>query len=142
MSSVRFVVVLLLIGVPVAAEPRPTDEPRAKLIVSERAVADALERTPATTASAATQTQGQRDSLKNGAVIGAIVGAVAMGTGVGLLCKALQEPTDPSCWGSVGVGALYGAGIGVAAGVGLDALFVKGQRAVQPVLIRRTSIRP
>ena len=72
----------------------------------------------------------------------AIVGAVAMGTGVGLLCKALQEPTDPSCWGSVGVGALYGAGIGVAAGVGLDALFVKGHRAVQPVLIRRTSMRP
>ena len=142
MKPLKFVAVLLLIAVPAAAEPRPTDEPRGKLIVSQRAVVDALERTPTAAASLAAQTQGQRDSLKNGAIVGAIVGAVAMGTGVGLLCKALQEPTDPSCWGSVGVGALYGAGIGVAAGVGLDALFVKGQRAVQPVVIRRTSIRP
>jgi hypothetical protein len=142
MSSLKFVAVLLLMAVPTAAEPRSTDEPGRKLIVSQRAVVDALERTPTSAASIAAQTQGQRDSLKNGALVGAVVGALAMGTGVGLLCKALQEPTDPSCWGSVGVGALYGAGIGVAAGVGLDALFVKGQRAVQPVVIRRTSIRP
>jgi hypothetical protein len=135
----RLVVVLLLIAVPASAERGATDEPRAKLIISDRAVSQAMDRTPAT---AATQTQGQRDSLKNGAIIGAIVGAAVMGTGVGMLCKALQEPTDPSCWGSAGIGALYGAGIGVAAGVGLDALFVKGQRTVQPVLIRRTSIRP
>jgi hypothetical protein len=141
MSSLKFVAVLLLMAVPTAAEPRSTDEPGRKLIVSQRAVVDALERTPTSAASIAAQTQGQRDSLKNGALVGAVVGALAMGTGVGLLCKALQEPTDPSCWGSVGV-ALYGAGIGVAAGVGLDALFVKGQRAVQPVVIRRTSIRP
>jgi hypothetical protein len=135
----RLVVVLLLMAVPASAEPRATDEPPAKLIISDRAVSQALDRTPAP---AAAQTQGQRDSLKNGALIGAIVGAAVMGTGVGMLCKALQEPTDPSCWGSVGIGALYGGGIGVAAGVGLDALFVKGQRTVQPVLIRRTSIRP
>ena len=141
MSSPKFITVLLLMAIPAAAEPRTTDEPTEKLIISERAVSDALDRAP-TPMAAATQTQGQRDSLKNGAVIGAMVGAAVMGTGVGLLCKALQEPTDPSCWGSVGIGALYGAGIGVAAGVGLDALFVKGQRALQPVLIRRTSIRP
>ena len=93
-------------------------------------------------AASATQSSGQRDSLKNGALIGAIVGAAAMGTGVGLLCKALQEPSDPSCWGSVGIGALYGAGIGAAVGVGLDALFARGQRPVQPVAIRLTSTRP
>jgi hypothetical protein len=131
--------VLLLAALPAAAEPRATDEPRAKLVISERAVSEALARTPA---SFTTQTHGQRDSLKNGAVIGAVVGAAVMATGVGLLCKALQEPTDPTCWGSVGIGALYGGGIGVAAGVGLDALFAKGQRAVQPVAIRKTSIRP
>lgn len=142
MSSAKFIVIVLLVAIPAAAEPRTTDEPRGKLIISERAVSNALDLTPTPMASAATQPQGQRDSLKNGAVIGAIIGTAVMGTGVGLLCKALQEPTDPSCWGSVGIGALYGAGIGVAAGVGLDALFVKGQRVVQPVLIRRTSIRP
>lgn len=142
MSWPKLIVILLSMAIPAAAEPTTTDEPKSRLILSERAVWDALDRTPTPMASEATQTQGQRDSLKNGAVIGAIVGAAVMGTGVGLLCKALQEPTDPSCWGSAGIGALYGAGIGVAAGVGLDALFVKGQRAVQPVLIRRTSIRP
>jgi hypothetical protein len=39
----------------------------------------------------------QRDSLKNGLVIGAIAGAAAFGTFAGILCKAQQEPGGRSC---------------------------------------------
>lgn len=64
----------------------------------------------------------KRDSVKNGALIGAVVGAIALGGFVGWLCNMLQEPSDPSC---VPPSLLYtgvGAGIGAAAGAGIDAL--------------------
>jgi hypothetical protein len=63
-----------------------------------------------------------RDSLWNGAAIGAAIGGGATTAFVAFVCHALKEPGDPSCWGGVlAVGAL-GAGVGAAAGAGIDAL--------------------
>jgi hypothetical protein len=103
--------------------PRP-----ARLIISERAVADGL----ATARPAATAVQRRDDSIKNGAIIGAIVGAIALGGFVGWLCHMLQEPTDPSC---VPPSLLYtgiGAGIGAAAGAGIDALTARQPQLFPP----------
>ena len=108
-------------------------EPVRKLIISERAIALGL---AANAPAPAQVNRPQSDSLKNGTIIGAVIGAVGMGIGVGLLCKALQEPSDPSCWTSVGVGALYGVGIGALGGLGIDALMTRSPRAVSPVLFQ------
>ena len=63
-----------------------------------------------------------RDSVKNGAIIGAVVGAASLG-GFGLfLCEALREPGNPPCWRGALAVAGIGAGIGAAAGAGIDAL--------------------
>ena len=121
--------VVLSLATPAIAQERSRDVPATKLIISERAIAEGMA-AHAPSANAAAQAN-QRDSVKNGMIIGALVGALAMGAGAGLLCKALQEPTDPSCWKSVGVGGLYGAGIGVAAGAGIDALFVRQPQATR-----------
>ncbi len=62
-----------------------------------------------------------RDSLTNGAIIGALVGGATIG-GVGLyVCEVLREPGNPPCWRVLGVAAVA-AGIGAAAGAGIDAL--------------------
>ena len=89
-----------------------------RLIISEKAVADV---------SAAEQPamRERRDSVKNGAIIGAIVGAAVFGGFVTFLCNALQEPSDPSCLGSSLMGIGLGAGIGAGAGMGIDALFAR-----------------
>jgi hypothetical protein len=67
------------------------------------------------------------DSLKNGAVIGAVIGAAALGTFGGLLCNALHEPGTPSCWSDTLRIAAIGAGIGLGAGVAVDAAFARRQ---------------
>lgn len=65
---------------------------------------------------------GARDSVKDGLIIGAVAGGVAAGLFGTVLCHALKEPGDPSCVpGVLTIGAL-GAGIGAAAGAGIDAL--------------------
>ena len=67
-------------------------------------------------------TTGRRDSLVNGAVIGAVVGGVTLGVIGGVICTLLHEEGNPPCWrGTLAVGAI-GAGIGAAAGVGIDAM--------------------
>lgn len=72
------------------------------------------------------QTRSPRDSIKNGALIGAVVGAVALG-GFGLfLCHALDDTGgDPDCFPEVLGIAAVGAGIGLGAGVAVDLLFVR-----------------
>ena len=92
-----------------------------RLIISEKAVADAL--------AAEQPAMGERrDSVKNGAVIGAVIGAVALGGFVGWLCNALQEPGNPSCVPGTLLYTGVGAGIGAAAGAGIDALFARQPR--------------
>ena len=64
---------------------------------------------------------GSGDSLTNGTLIGAIVGAVALGTVGAVICKAFQEPSDPSCVGDSLRVAAIGAGIGAGVGIAVDA---------------------
>lgn len=93
--------------------------PPPRLIISEKAVADVL------AAEQPSVNRQSRDSVKNGAVIGAVIGAIALGGFVGWLCNMLQEPSDPSCLPQSLLYTGVGAGIGAAAGAGVDAMFAK-----------------
>ncbi len=91
------------------------------------AVVFRLDRLPVTGADSRVRAQpaqqGSRDSLKNGAIVGAIVGAAALGTFGGLLCNALQEPGTGNCLRDTLRIAAIGAGIGLGAGLLIDAAF-------------------
>src|SRR5687767_15037982 len=63
----------------------------------------------------------ERDSLANGVLIGAIIGGAAMGVFATVLCNALHEEGNPPCWRGVLTISAVGAGIGAAAGAGIDA---------------------
>lgn len=105
---------LVLSPWPAAAQHHAASGDRPRLIISEKAVADAL---------VTTQPQNNnRDSVKNGAIIGAVVGAALMGGFVTFLCNALKEPGDPPCWKSSGLAIAMGAGAGALGGAGIDAL--------------------
>src|SRR5687768_9361561 len=120
MRTCTLITVFCLVFSPVAASAQHHGSAAApsRLIISEKAVADAL---PARQPSM----REDRDSLKNGALIGAIIGGIAMGGFVGWLCNALQEPSDPSCVPGTLLYTGVGAGIGAAAGLGIDALFMR-----------------
>ena len=107
---------LALVPVAASAQQRAILSEASRLIISEKAVADAL-------AAEQPAMREQRDSLKNGALIGAVIGGIALGGFVSWLCNALQEPSDPSCVPPSLLYAGVGAGIGAAAGAGIDALF-------------------
>jgi hypothetical protein len=87
-----------------------------------------------------TTPNGERDSLKNGAVIGAIAGAAALG-GFGLfLCHALDDTGgDPDCFPEALYIAALGGGIGLGAGLAVDALLA---RHPQPAVGVRLTVRP
>jgi hypothetical protein len=71
------------------------------------------------------QTGSSRDSLRNGALIGAIIGAAAT-FGFGMyLCHAIREEGDPPCLGPALVLTAAGAGAGALAGMGIDATFTR-----------------
>ncbi|HEX6315217.1 MAG TPA: hypothetical protein VFZ73_10185 [Gemmatimonadaceae bacterium] len=76
----------------------------------------------------------RRDSLRNGAHIGAIVGGVIMAIGIAWLCLATHEKGDPSCVGPVLFWTAAGAGAGALAGAGIDSLF--GRRIVLQSSVR------
>jgi hypothetical protein len=66
-----------------------------------------------------------RDSLKNGAMMGAIVGAVGLGALGALICHLHQEEGGASCLpDTLGVAAI-GAAIGTGAGVAVDAALTR-----------------
>jgi hypothetical protein len=119
----RCIVVLLVLSpAPALAQQTAAQRPPSRLIISDRAIAMALEKHPPAI------TIQSRDSVKNGAILGAVIGAVALAAPGAWICHMLREPGDPPCWkGVVTVGAI-GAGIGAAAGAGVDALFVREQR--------------
>jgi hypothetical protein len=62
-----------------------------------------------------------RDSLKNGAIIGAVAGAAALGALGALICHLYQEEGGPSCLPDTLRVAAIGAGVGLGAGVVVDA---------------------
>lgn len=117
------IVMFCLICSPIAASAQhnSTTGTPPRLIISEKAVADAL-------AMEQPVMREGRDSVKNGAVIGAVIGAIALGGFVGWLCNALQEPGNPSCVPGTLVYTGIGAGIGAAAGAGIDALLARQPR--------------
>jgi hypothetical protein len=118
--------VLLAAPAPVAAQLAATSKPP-RLVISESATAGLPVQPKAA--------REQRDSLKNGTIIGAIVGAAVMGGFVTFLCNALQEPSDPSCLGASLTAIGIGAGAGAAGGLAIDALLDKQQRRVIRVRI-------
>lgn len=66
-----------------------------------------------------------RDTLKNGAVIGAVVGAVGLGALGAFICNLYQEEGGASCLPDALRGAAIGAAIGTGAGVAVDAAFTR-----------------
>jgi NhaP-type Na+/H+ or K+/H+ antiporter len=113
----------VIVPLPVAAEP--LDERAATRLVIPP---ELLDESRLTTAAAARQS---RDSVANGALIGAVIGGVALGLFGGIVCTALREEGNPPCWRGVLVIGAIGAGIGAAAGAGIDALRSPTQPAVR-----------
>jgi hypothetical protein len=111
---------LVLSPLTAAAQQLEPSNDAPRLIISDQAIADAL-------AAEQPASRSQRDSVKNGTIIGAVVGAAVMGGFVTFLCHALKEPGDPPCWKSSGLAIAIGAGAGALGGAGIDALFVRGQ---------------
>jgi hypothetical protein len=101
--------------------------PSGKLIISSRAIDAGMAAHPPAPAQPSS-----RDSLKNGAIIGAVIGGVAMGAAGTWVCSMLREPGDPPCWKSVLPVAAIFAGIGAAAGAGIDALAAREPRLYGP----------
>jgi hypothetical protein len=66
-----------------------------------------------------------RDSLKNGALIGAVVGAVGLGAFGALICNLYQEEGGASCLPDTLRVAAIGAAIGVGGGVAVDAALTR-----------------
>ena len=66
-----------------------------------------------------------RDTLKNGAIIGAIAGAVGLGAFGGLICHLYQEEGDASCWPDTLRVAAIGAAIGTGVGLSVDAALTR-----------------
>ena len=120
MRTSTLTTVFCLVFSPVAASAQHNSWTAApsRLVISEKAVADAL-------AAEQPPMRENRDSLKNGTLIGAIIGGVALGGFVAWLCNALQEPSDPSCLLPSLVNTGVGAAVGAAAGAGIDALFMR-----------------
>jgi hypothetical protein len=64
-----------------------------------------------------------RDTLSNGALIGAIAGGVALGTVGAIICRAYREPGGPSCLPDTLRFAAVGGAVGGGIGVAVDAAF-------------------
>jgi len=67
------------------------------------------------------QRAGSRDSLRNGAILGAVIGAVAFGASAAIVCKAYQEKGGASCVPDTLRFAAIGGAIGAGAGLAIDA---------------------
>ena len=118
------VAALILASATPALAQAPAPQPQ-KLIISQRAMAIGLEKAPPAAQS--------RDSLKNGAIIGAVIGAVALAAPGAWICHMLREPSDPPCWKSVVTVGAIGAGVGVVAGAGVDAMLIRDARRFPPL---------
>ena len=128
MSILRLVLLMLLVATSASAQTasrpdRSETVPAFETMSSIRLQPQALRLVTAEpfSLSPALAKNGSGDSLTNGTLIGAIVGAVALGTVGAVICKAFQEPSDPSCVGDSLRVAAIGAGIGAGVGIAVDA---------------------
>ena len=137
MRTCALITVCCLVFAPIAASAQHSSSTAAppRLIISEKAVADAL-------AAEQPRPRDDRDPVKNGAVIGAIVGAAIFGGFVTFLCNALQEPSDPSCLGSSLMGIGIGAGAGALGGVAVDAMISRSPFVAPPRQTARSAFGP
>jgi hypothetical protein len=69
----------------------------------------------------AQQRRASRDSLGNGAIVGALIGAAAFGAFGAVLCHSFQEEDGPSCVPDTFRFAAIGGAIGTGAGLAIDA---------------------
>ena len=105
-----------------AAAPASTTAPKASLAAQVEALKDYRPGPPEVTATRAARQQ--RDSLKNGAIIGGAVAGAAMGTFVYVLCQAMDDTADgANCAGPALLWGGIAAAGGAAVGAGVDALF-------------------
>ena len=138
---IALVVCLAGFGIALAAEeetPRATTVPRTPLafvrpgveiqnrLLTPKALSSAVQ--PA-------HRRPSRDSLKNGAVIGAIAGAVGAGAFTALICRLYREDGGSSCWPDTLRGAAIGAAVGTGAGIGIDAAHTR-----QPGVVVRVGV--
>lgn len=70
-----------------------------------------------------------RDSLRNGAVIGAVIGAAAMGAFAATLCHVHRESGGPSCVPDALRLAAIGGAVGLGAGIAIDVALSAGPMA-------------
>lgn len=125
------VALTLSIALPAQSQDLATVATSQKLIISERAIAAALEAHPPM------QPARGRDSAVNGALIGGLLVGIGLAAGGGWICHMLKEPGDPSCWpGVLRIGAI-GFGVGAAVGAGIDLLVTRSpaqpfERIVSP----------
>lgn len=82
------------------------------------------------------QPASSRDSVKNGAIIGAIAGAVGLGAFGALICHLYQEEGGPSCLPDTLRVAAIGAAIGTGAGVAVDAALTRNAGVAVRVAVR------
>ena len=71
------------------------------------------------------QSRSSRDTLKNGAIIGAVAGAVALGTVGAFYCHLYQEEGGSSCLSDTLRAAAIGAAIGTGTGLAVDAALTR-----------------
>ena len=111
-------------GATVTLGPQPTSSalvwPRLVEVQHTSPAADGL----AGVAQAA-QRGSSRDTLKNGAIIGALVGAVSLGVFGAIICNLEQEEGGASCLPDTLRVAAIGAAIGIGAGVAVDAALTR-----------------
>jgi hypothetical protein len=116
----------LVTATPLAAQSPPDSAPGHPLTTEGRNSSRSGQRTAPS-----------RDSLKNGAVIGALIGAASLGILGATLCYAYQEEGGASCVPNTLRFAAIGAGIGAGAGVVVDV--ARSHRAVTVRLAIRFS---
>jgi hypothetical protein len=71
------------------------------------------------------QAKSSRDTLENGAIIGAVAGAVALGAFGAFYCHLYQEEGGPSCLSDTLRATAIGAANGTGAGLAVDAALTR-----------------
>jgi hypothetical protein len=122
-SVIPVLLCLALVPAPVLAQSSvrsataaPFVPPAVRRVPRFSVSAEPLQINPATQ-----QRVGARDSLRNGAVIGAVIGAAAFGAVAAILCHAYQEEGGPSCVPDTLRFAAIGGAVGAGAGLAIDA---------------------
>lgn len=77
-----------------------------------------------------------RDTLTDGAIIGAVVGAAGLGALGAFICHLYQEEGGASCWPDTLRGAAIGAAIGTGAGVAVDAALTRDAGVTVRIRVR------